>query len=226
MKKEKSASFLDLLTMVLSVYVIVVFGIDTFAQLPPQISRVLTYIDDFICCIFLYDFCLRLHKAENKWSFMKWGWVDLVSSIPALPIMRIGRIFRLFRLLRIFRSAKIIITQIFKNRGRGAIKAALTITILIVILASIGILIVETGPQCNIKTADDAVYWALTTLVSGYSGKFPVTVEGKFIGTILMFTGIGLLGTFTAFVASWFIEEDLKKDKEIEEEKAKQEKTS
>jgi voltage-gated potassium channel len=127
--------------------------------------------------------------------------------------MRIGRIFRLFRLLRIFRSVKILISHVFKNRIKGAFKSAFTIAILIVICCSISILIVENDPQSNIKTAVDAIYWSLSSLITGYSGKFPITTEGKAIGLILMFTGIGLIGTFTAYVASWFIEEDLKREK-------------
>ena len=210
--EKKNVSFLDLLTIVLSIYVIVVFAIDEFVKLPIQISGLLTYIDDFICCVFLFDFFYRLYLAENKWKFLQWGWIDLISSIPAFPIMRIGRIFRLFRLLRIFRSVKTLIIYVFKNRIKGALKASMTIAVLIVICSSIGILMVEHDPESNIKTAFDALYWSLTSLVTGYSGKFPVTVEGKMIGLVLMFTGIGLIGTFTAYVASWFIEEDLKEN--------------
>ena len=80
-------------------------------------------------------------------------------------------------------------------------------TILILIVSSIGILIVEKDPTSNIKTAVDAIYWSLASLASGYSGRFPVTMEGKIIGIILMFTGIGLLGTITASITSWFIKE-------------------
>lgn len=35
--------------------------------------------------------------------------------------------------------------------------------------------------------------------------KFPVTTEGRIIVAILMTAGVGLFGTFTAFVASWFV---------------------
>ena len=210
MEKEKNISFLDLLTMGLSIYVIIIFGIDEFVKLPLQISILLTYIDDCICFIFIFDFFYRLYLSENKLKFLKWGWIDLISSIPAFPIMRIGRIFRLFRLLRIFRSVKILITYVFNNRMKGVLKAALTIAVLIIIVSSIGILIVEKDPTSNIKTAIDAIYWSLSSLASGYSGRFPVTAEGKMIGIVLMFTGVGLLGTITASIAAWFIEEHQK----------------
>ena len=66
MEKEKNISFLDLLTMGLSIYVIIIFGIDEFVKLPLQISILLTYIDDCICFIFIFDLFYRLYLSENK----------------------------------------------------------------------------------------------------------------------------------------------------------------
>ena len=203
---KKSIGFLDLLTFVLSIYVIIVYAVDEFVVLPPNISQLLIMIDEFICSIFLFDFFYRFFTAENKWKFLKWGWIDLISSLPAFPIMRIGRLLRLVRLVRIFRSVKVLITM-FNNRVKGILETGVTMTILILIVSSIGILIVEKDPASNIKTAVDAIYWSLASLASGFSGKFPVTMEGKIIGIIIMFTGIGLLGTITASITSWFIKE-------------------
>jgi voltage-gated potassium channel len=38
----------------------------------------------------------------------------------------------------------------------------------------------------------------------GYGDYVPVTDGGRLVGAILMVTGIGLVGTFAGFVASWF----------------------
>ena len=40
---------------------------------------------------------------------------------------------------------------------------------------------------------------------------YPVTFEGRVVAAILMTAGVGLFGTFTGFVASWFLEEDEEK---------------
>jgi voltage-gated potassium channel len=47
----------------------------------------------------------------------------------------------------------------------------------------------------------------VTITTVGYGDKFPVTTEGRLIAALLMTAGVGLFGTFTAFVASWFVEE-------------------
>lgn len=200
--------FLNLIIIVLSVYVLVALLIDTFFTLPPNIHDLLQLIDDGICLIFIYEFFHRLVITKNKKEFLKWGWIDLASSIPSFPFIRFGRLFRLVRLLRIlraFRSVKVLAKHIFRNRVQGTISLVVVITCLIVIFSSISILLVEKDPASNIKSAEDAIWWSLVTVTTvGYGDKFPVTTEGRIIGTILMFVGVGIFGTFTAYVASWF----------------------
>src|SRR5262245_5098695 len=106
------------LILVLSIYVIIALLIDTLIKLPHEISKILSMVDNFIFVIFLVDFINRFYKAENKWKFMRWGWIDLLSSIPTLEVMRAGRLLRvvrLLRLLRAFRSMRILITHLYAN---------------------------------------------------------------------------------------------------------------
>ena len=80
------------------------------------------------------------------------------------------------------------------------------IAVLLVIFSSIAILQVEDSSESNIKTAEDALWWTYVTITTvGYGDKYPVTTEGRIIAAILMTAGVGLFGTFTAFVASWFV---------------------
>lgn len=210
-KETENLGFLNMVIIVLSIYVLIALMFDTFLKLPVEISKMLALIDDIICVIFLYDFARRFYKAENKLSFMKWGWIDLVSSIPTLEFMRAGRALRLIRLLRIlraFRSTKHLVHHIFRSRIQGALTMAGLLAILMVIFSSIAILQVEHDPKSNIKTAEDAIWWAYVTITSvGYGDKFPVTTEGRIIAALLMTVGVCLFGTFTAFLASWFVEQ-------------------
>ncbi|MES2431693.1 MAG: potassium channel family protein [Bacteroidota bacterium] len=218
--KIEKLSFLNILIIVLSIYVLVALMFDTFLKLPTEVSKILNIVDNLICAVFLFDFGLRFYRAENKLKFMQWGWIDLVSSIPAFDFMRVGRALRLIRLLRIlraFRSTKHLVNHIFKRRTQGALTAAAIIAVLMVIFSSIAILQVEDDPNSNIKTAGDAIWWAYVTITTvGYGDKFPVTTEGRIIAALLMTVGVGLFGTFTAYLASWFVGET-KKEKLDEE---------
>ncbi|MFD0765260.1 potassium channel family protein [Mucilaginibacter lutimaris] len=201
---------LNLVVLVLSVYVLLALLVDTVYQLPAETSALLTYIDNTICVFFFAEFCTRFYQAEQKWRFLKWGWIDLVSSLPAVSFLRAGRLLRLIRLLRLvraFRSTQSFVRHVFKNKAQGAFTMLSILALLLVIFSSIAILQVEKAPESNIKTAEDAIWWSYVTITTvGYGDKFPVTTEGRLIAAVLMTAGVGLFGTFTAYVASWFVE--------------------
>ena len=145
---------------------------------------------------------------------MKWGWIDLISSIPTFDYLRFGRALRLIRLLRIlraFRSTKNLINYFYQSKTKGAFGTVSIIAILMVIFSSIAILQVEDTTNSNIKTAEDAIWWAYVTVTTvGYGDKFPVTTEGRIIAAALMTVGVGLFGTFTGFLASYFVSDQNK----------------
>ena len=102
-----------------------------------------------------------------------------------------------------------------RERTQGALTAAAIIAVLMVIFSSIAILQVEDDPSSNIKTAEDAIWWSYVTITTvGYGDRFPVTTEGRIIAALLMTVGVGLFGTFTAFLASWFVGENKKEHAE------------
>jgi voltage-gated potassium channel len=210
-RKEENLSYLNIIVIVLSIYVLVSLLISTFFKLPDEVSKLLDLIDNGICAFFLLEFCTRFYKAENKLRFMRWGWIDLISSIPTVDFLRAGRALRLIRLLRVlraFRSTRHLVNHVFRKRTQGAFTTVSVIAILMVIFSAIAILQVEDDPNSNIKTAEDAIWWAYVTITTvGYGDKYPVTTEGRIIAAFLMTTGVGLFGTFTGFLASWFVAE-------------------
>lgn len=60
----------------------------------------------------------------------------------------------------------------------------------------------------------DALWWAIVTLTTvGFGDISPLTAGGRLIGVVLMFFGIGVLGTFTATIAGVFVEKRLRKER-------------
>ena len=101
---------------------------------------------------------------------------------------------------------KYILHVLFKNEARGIFGTVALVTATLLIFASIAILNVETVPEANIKTASDALWWAMATITTGGNGdKFPVTTGGRIISVVLMTTGVGFFGTLTAYIASVFL---------------------
>lgn len=217
--RDGGLGFLNLMVLVLSFYVLGALLVDIFFKLEPEVSKLLSLIDDRICIFFLFEFSVRFYRAENKLRFMRWGWIDLLASIPSLEYFRPGRALRLFRILRVlraFRSIKHLASHVFERRVRGTFTTVAIFAALMLIFSAIAILQVEDDPTSNIKTAEDALWWSYVTITTvGYGDKYPVTTESRIIAAILMTTGVGLFGTFTGFIASWFVEE-----REEEHEKA------
>jgi voltage-gated potassium channel len=177
----------QLIVLILSVVVLGALFADTAFKLPPQISNVLQTVDTLVCVLLLSDFAVRFYRAKSKLTFMKWGWIDLIASIPNIPILRIGRLVRILRVIRLLR----------------AIRATHKITSLIICE--------QPEPTANIKTAEDAVWWSVATITTvGYGDKYPVTAEGRVLAMMLMVCGAGMFGLVSGLVASSFI--GIKKD--------------
>jgi voltage-gated potassium channel len=198
----------QLLLVILSVYVLVALALQATNRISDETKHILDVADSAICVLFLFDFFARLKKAPDKVHFLKWGWIDFVSSIPALHWFRWGRVVRVARVIRVLRavrSTKTIMAIAFESRAKGTLAAVVLASVLLVTFTSVAVLHVETDTDSNIKNASDALWWSLATITTvGYGDRYPTTAEGRLLGFVLMTAGVGLFGVFTGYVAHWF----------------------
>lgn len=197
--------------LVLSVYALVVVGAQMSIDLLPEVATLLDYSDVAICALFFADFLVSLYTAPDRWAYLRrWGWLDLLSSLPMLDAARWGRAARIVRILRVLRglrATKVLTGAILRRRAENGVVAALLAAIILTTLCSAAVLQVETAPESNIKTAEDAAWWALTTMTTvGYGDRFPVTTEGRAIAAVLMIAGVDLFTTFSGLLAAWFMQ--------------------
>ncbi len=210
-------SALQILTLLLSVYVLLALFVQTVFRLEPVAEAFLERVDFWVCWVFLLDFIIRFKQAPSKRAFMKWGWVDLISSIPVIEYFRVGRLVRLIRVLRIFRalrSTKTIIGFFLRGHRRNSFAAMAAISFMLVVFSAMAILQFEANePEANIKSPLDAFWWAYATITTvGYGDRFPISTEGRVVACILMTAGVGLFGTFTGFIASMLIEPEIQQE--------------
>jgi len=196
--------------LTLSLYALAMLAAQSVLRLTPGTRAILDYADYAVCGVFLLDFVGSLVRAPQPGRYLlTWGWLDLLSSFPTIDIARWGRIarvLRVFRVLRGLRATRVLVAVVVKRRAENTFLAASLVALLLVVFCSVAILHFETDPGSNIRTPDDAVWWALTTITTvGYGDRYPVTGEGRAIATILMAGGVGLFGVFSGFLASWFL---------------------
>jgi len=182
---------------------------DTVFILPKEISNLIHIVDTFACALFFGDFCYRFFRADSKVGFMKWGWIDLIACVPNVEFLRYGRmvrVLRVIRLLRGIRSIQLVMDAIFHGRlHTGVVSVAFSATLLVCFSAA-SILICERRADANIKTAEDALWWSIATITTvGYGDKYPVTAEGRVIGSILMLAGVSMFGCLSGLAATFFL---------------------
>jgi voltage-gated potassium channel len=148
---------------------------------------------------FAVDLLIRLALAEQRGRYALSRWYDI--ALVALPLLRPLRLLRLLALVRVLDRS---VGDNFAGRAVVYVAGA---AIASAGLGALAVLDAERGAQdANITSFGDALWWAATTVTTvGYGDRFPVTTEGRLIAVVLMFVGIGLVGTVTASVAAWFV---------------------
>ncbi|MCL4685452.1 ion transporter [Myxococcota bacterium] len=208
--EQAAAPLYQVFMLALCIFAILALGMQTTADLTPESAIVLQYADFAICVVFFVDFLYCLWRAPSRTHyFLTWGWLDLLSSIPMLEIARVGRvarIFRIFRVLRGLRASRLLAQLILERRAESTFLAASLVALLLLVVASASVLQFEIGHESNIRTAEDAVWWAFVTITTvGYGDRFPVTPEGRVVAGFLMAAEVGLFGTLSGLLASWFL---------------------
>jgi voltage-gated potassium channel len=198
--------------LVLSLFVLASLAAETVLELPEAVATLLHWADTAICVVFLGDFFYNVATARDRLGYLKWGWIDLVSSIPNLDLLRWGRLVRVVRILRILRairSVRTVFRMLFANRAASVFVTTAVATFLVVAFSSIGILNLEDVPNANIRTAGDALWWSFEMLTSQSSSRnYPVTTGGRVLAVALMFAGAGVFASFIAIVSTLIMGEE------------------
>jgi voltage-gated potassium channel len=215
----------DLFILALSICAIVALAVQSTFVLTAEVRQVLNYADLMVCAVFLGDFVHSVVKAEDRWRYVRtWGWVDLLSCVPAVDALRVGRMARIVRILRVIRgvrSARAIVRYVMERRTQSGFLAATLLTIVFVTLSSIAILQFEVPVNGNIRTAQDAVWWSLSTMSTlGYGDVYPTTPEGRLIAVFLMAIGVGVFGTMAGLIATWFLNAPQEESQDLGEVRA------
>jgi len=175
---------------------------------------------------FCLEFALRW-AARGDRRFLRDAWFDLLLIVVSPPFLvpdylqsvrtvRSLRIIRALRMLRLIRAGAVaaiglrLARQLF---GPRKFHYTALVGIAVVFMGALGVFIFESESNKAIGSFGDALWWAVVTATTvGYGDVSPVTLEGRLIAVVLMLTGIGVIGIFTATIASLFFEQDQRAD--------------
>jgi voltage-gated potassium channel len=111
-----------------------------------------------------------------------------------------------------------VLTAVFQDKLRGGVISVIFSALLLICFSSASILVFERQPDSNIKNAEDALWWSITTITTvGYGDRYPVTTEGRVVGVILMVAGVSMVGCLSGMAASFFLGTHEEKTSDLKE---------
>ncbi|WP_086930870.1 ion transporter [Agarilytica rhodophyticola] len=195
--------------LILSIYILVVVFLGSFFIKDTETKLVLQYIDFSICILFLGDFFVNLYRADSKLAYIKWGWLDFISSIPVIDPLRwarISKVIRILRFLRTIKSIKVLILSIQRSKFQSFTLVVLLITFLAYTICASMILEYERDAGGSIQTAEDALWWAFLNIMNA---KISISQAQSSVGivftVILNKVGLLLFAYFNAITIAWLI---------------------
>nr|WP_288974504.1 potassium channel family protein [uncultured Blautia sp.] len=168
-------------------------------------------IDNIILIIFVFDYFIRLFLSSDKKSFIKDNVLDLIAIIPFNSVFRAFRIFKLGKLVRLMKLTKLTkLTRFFAYLFRfldkiksfidtNGFKYMLLITAFFI---GVGGVLIHYAEGMSIS---DGLWWAFVTATTvGYGDISPASPTGRLVAMALMLVGIGLIGSLTSTITSFF----------------------
>jgi voltage-gated potassium channel len=169
-----------------------------------------------IWAFFAAELAVVLVVAGRKRAALRAHWLDVAIVVLTIPLL--GQALAWLRLARFIRLARfaVLVTravQAEKRVGSGdSLRIAVLLTVTSIFVA--GFAEHATGTD-DFESLWDGIWWAIVTVTTvGYGDVYPTTVQGRLIGVVLMFVGIGFLSLLTAAIASRFVKQERSEERE------------
>lgn len=150
-------------------------------------------LNGLVFLAFATDLGIRFILDSQKKTFLRRNWYLVIAVV--VPPLRI--LFLVNALLRLGRDAGGLAKQI----GLAALYA---VSVVVFLGAALTLSAEIDAPGSSIDSFGDAVWWAFVTVTTvGYGDFTPVTVTGRTIAVVIMFTGAAAVGALTAALVSF-----------------------
>ncbi len=210
----------DLALMAAIIASLMVVILDSMESLPSGLDRTLGLAEWFFTAIFTLEYAARLYCARQRLRYATsfFGIIDLLALLPTylalfFPELHALIDIRVLRLLRVFRVLKL--TQYlaeygYLGRALYASRRKILVflfTVFMVVLVMGTVMYVVEGPANGFTSIPIGVYWAITTMTTvGFGDITPKTDLGRFIASIMMLMGWGVLAVPTGIVTAEMVQ--------------------
>lgn len=207
MKNTKLHKIYDIIFGALACMAAVLVFIDSSENLSTTLHRLFL----IIYLVFAVDFTVRLIRADNKRRFLIHNVWDVIALLPIhgiFPAPSNHTLDVILSLLGIIRAVAFLSRPLRKLKpfyNTNGFKYVVFASLMTIITG--GILI----HYAEHMDMDDGIWWAFVTATTvGYGDISPSTIYGRLIASVLMIVGIGLIGSLTSTLTSFFMERQKK----------------
>ncbi|MBC1434611.1 potassium channel family protein [Paenilisteria rocourtiae] len=173
----------------------------------PIHTKAVTILNTTIWVVFTVDYFARLIQAEDRKTYIKTHFFQLIAIIPLYNLFRLARLVSLFRILQLTAIGKRYLVPLYSFLRTNGFNRVINTFVILVIVIPIPLIWAEP----SIKNYPDAIWFSIvTTTTVGYGDIVPVTGVGRFLAILLMLFGIGFIGALTSTIRS-FITNNRKK---------------
>jgi voltage-gated potassium channel len=206
----------DVSLLFLIITSILVVMLDSIGSLHDRYGDFFLALEWTYTFLFTIEFILRLIciKKPLRFIFSFFGIIDILSILPTyLGLFYAGAqtllVVRGLRLLRVFRIFKlrhyVSEMQFLLHAMKGSIRKIsifmLMVFTTVIVLGSM-MYLVEQG-QNGFTSIPDSIYWAIVTITTvGYGDISPVTPLGKFVASVIMLMGYGIIAVPTGIITT------------------------
>lgn len=204
----------DVALLVAIVVSVVAVMLESVAGIRARYGSQLRAIEWALTILFTIEYFLRLICVgkPRRYAFSFFGIVDLLAIVPTyMSVIFAGAqsllIIRAIRLLRVFRVLKLAHFVGEASMLRAALRASsrkivvfLGAVLTMVLIIGALMYLIE-GEEHGFSNIPASIYWAIVTMTTvGYGDMAPVTVLGRFLASIVMIIGYGIIAIPTGIV--------------------------
>lgn len=207
MDEDINLSPVEMVVLSMTVFVVFSLVLQESITINPEMGRLLSWMDNVCCVVFLSEWIYRFVHAEKKRSFVLRNFIDLIASIPFgwLPGLKALRLMRLVQVIRIAGSVNRFATYCRHNSIQTARFAFFILFTLLMMTGPVLILFFEYDSG-SINTAENALWWTYCTVTTiGYGDLYPVTTGGRIFTVFVSLGGIGMFGILSTLLINYVI---------------------
>lgn len=204
----------DTLLFLLILFSLVVIMADSVEPWSIQYRAVFSSLEWAFTVLFTIEYVLRLLCVQRpiRYATSFYGVIDLLAVLPTyaafffpeLAFLIGVRTLRLLRIFRVFKMTQFMHEYVMLGRALRASARKILVflsAVLLVVLVMGTIMYVVEGPENGFTNIPLSVYWAITTLATvGFGDIVPHTGLGRFIASLMMLLGWGVLAVPTGIV--------------------------